>query len=67
MIDNLSTAIHAFSMRTLTSLSEDKILLPRDAKWSNFSCENGQENMYYFVNLFIIIIYSMRVFHITFS
>ena len=29
MIDNLSIAVHAFAMRTLTSLSVDEILLPR--------------------------------------
>ena len=29
MIDNLSVAVHTFSMRMLTSLSVDEILLPR--------------------------------------
>ena len=34
MISNLSIAIHDIAMRMLTSLSEDKILLPR---YVNFS------------------------------
>ena len=29
MIDNLSIAVHAFSVRMLTSLSVDELLLPR--------------------------------------
>ena len=34
MIDKQSIAVYAFPMRTLTSLSEDKILLPRYVSWS---------------------------------
>ena len=34
MIDNLSIAINAFTMRILTSLSGDEILLPRCVNWS---------------------------------
>ena len=34
MIDNLSVAFHTFAKRILTSLSFDKILLPRYVNWS---------------------------------
>ena len=39
MVDNLSTAVHAFPMYMLTSPSVDEILQPRYMKRStNFSC-----------------------------